>query len=136
MGRKRRKIIRRQPKPFPSLFLCPVCNTQAVSVTHVGGYTATVKCRSCGTEHEVPWYKSFMPVDAYSIYYDIATGRRSAEDVRREIEERAAQVARALEVTEAAEEEGVVEEGAAEEEAGPSEPPGPATAQSDTEQET
>lgn len=74
-----------------------------------------------------------MPVDAYSIYYDVTTGRRSAEDVQREIEERAARAARVMEEawTEAAEELAAEESGA-----DPAETTEPATAQDDTQQET
>jgi len=86
MGRKRRKIIRRQAKPYPKVFICPLCNTQAVTVTPEGRNIAVVKCGNCGVSHEVPWYRSYMPVDAYSVWYDVVTGRRSVEDLRKEIE--------------------------------------------------
>lgn len=86
MGRKRRKIIKKQAKPYPKVYLCPLCNTQAVTVTVEGRNIAVVKCGNCGVSHEVPWYRSYMPVDAYSVWYDVVTGRRSPEDLRREIE--------------------------------------------------
>lgn len=86
MGRKRRKIIKRQPKPFPSIFICPICNQQTVTVSKVNVNTAVVSCSSCGNELEVPWFRSFMPVDAYSIWYDVLTGRRSREEVARQVE--------------------------------------------------
>ncbi len=86
MGRKRRKIIRKQAKPYPKVFICPLCNVQAVTVTVESSKIAVVKCGNCGVSHEVPWYRSYMPVDAYSVWYDVVTGRRSVEDLRREIE--------------------------------------------------
>ncbi len=86
MGRKRRKIIRKQAKPYPKVFICPLCNVQAVTVTLEGRNIAVVKCGNCGVSHEVPWYRSYMPVDAYSVWYDVVTGRRSVEDLRKEIE--------------------------------------------------
>jgi transcription elongation factor Elf1 len=86
MGRKRRKIIRKQAKPFPKVFICPLCNALAVTVTLESRNIAVVKCGNCGVSHEVPWYRSYMPVDAYSAWYDVVTGRRSVEDLKREIE--------------------------------------------------
>ncbi|MCS7142309.1 MAG: hypothetical protein NZ920_00730 [Aigarchaeota archaeon] len=87
MGRKRRKIIKRQSKPFPRLFVCPICNLQSVTVTKERLHTATVSCSSCGNSLEVPWYRSFMPVDAYSIWYDVVTGRKTRDMIAKEVEE-------------------------------------------------
>lgn len=89
MGRKRRKIIRKQARPYPKVYICPLCNTQAVTVTVENRNIAVVKCGNCGVSHEVPWYRSYMPVDAYSVWYDVVTGRKSPEDLRKEIEKMA-----------------------------------------------
>ncbi|MEN3047189.1 MAG: transcription elongation factor 1 family protein [Candidatus Caldarchaeales archaeon] len=86
MGRRRRKIIKRTPKPFPKVFYCPLCNQQAVTVVNVSGYVARVSCGNCGVSHDVPWYRSSMPVDAYSIWYDVVMGRVTEEEVARKIE--------------------------------------------------
>ena len=86
MGRKRRKIIRRPPRRIPKVFYCPLCNQQSVTVVNVTTYSAEVSCGNCGTTHVVPWYRSSMPVDAYSTWYDVVTGRRKAEEVEAEVE--------------------------------------------------
>lgn len=86
MGRKRRKIIKRAPRRIPRVFYCPLCNQQSVTVVNVSGYSAEVSCGSCGTALTVPWYRSSLPVDAYSIWYDVVTGRRRAEEVEAEVE--------------------------------------------------
>ncbi len=86
MGRKRRKIIRRTARAPPKVFVCPLCGAQAVTVTQVMRFRAVVSCGKCGVSHEVPWLKSYLPVDAYSTWYDIVTGRVSPEKVREKIE--------------------------------------------------
>ncbi|MCS7118096.1 MAG: transcription elongation factor 1 family protein [Thaumarchaeota archaeon] len=86
MGRRRRKIIRRAPRPFPKVFYCPLCNQQAVTVVTVSGYVAEVSCGNCGVSHQVPWYRSSMPVDAYSTWYDIVMRRVSEEEVAQKID--------------------------------------------------
>ena len=86
MGRKRRKIIRRPPRRIPRVYYCPLCNQQSVTVVNVTTYSAEVSCGSCGTTHVVPWYRSSVPVDAYSTWYDVVTGRRKAEEVEAEVE--------------------------------------------------
>jgi transcription elongation factor Elf1 len=86
MGRKRRKIIRRPPRRIPKVFYCPICNQQSVTIVNVTAYSAEVSCGSCGTTHTVPWYRSSLPVDAYSTWYDVVTGRRKVEEVEAEVE--------------------------------------------------
>ncbi|MEM0445092.1 MAG: hypothetical protein QXO86_01645 [Nitrososphaerota archaeon] len=86
MGRKRRKIIRKPVRSPPKVFPCPLCGAQAVTVTHTQRFRAVVVCGKCGVSHEVPWLKSYLPVDAYSTWYDIVMGRVSAEKVRERIE--------------------------------------------------
>ncbi len=86
MGRKRRKIIRRPVRAPPKVFYCPSCGAHAVTVVHSERYRARVACGSCGLTHEVPWLGGYMPVDAYSTWYDIVTGRVSPEAVRAKIE--------------------------------------------------
>jgi transcription elongation factor Elf1 len=122
MGRKRRKIIRRPPRRIPKVFYCPICNQQSVTVVNVTAYSAEVSCGSCGTTHTVPWYRSSLPVDAYSTWYDIVTGRRRVEEVEAEVE-KLRQLYESIpeEVIEAVAEEGsgeAVEESSASEEGG------------------
>lgn len=77
MGRKRRKIVKKVIKPFPKLFTCPICNEVSVAVYHEeGSDAARVACGSCGASAEVRWLPAYMPVDAYSEFYDIVTGAR------------------------------------------------------------
>ena len=86
MGRKRRKIIRKPVRAPPKVFYCPSCGAQAVTVVGTVGYRATVTCGNCGRSHEVPWLRGYLPVDAYSTWYDIVTGRLSEEAVGKKIE--------------------------------------------------
>ncbi len=78
MGRKRRKIVRRRViKPPPKVFLCPLCNQEAVTVYHEKGSDhAKVSCGNCGVSVEVRWYPAYSAVDAYSEFYDIVTGAK------------------------------------------------------------
>lgn len=77
MGRKRRKIIKKVVKPFPKLFICPICNEMSVAVYHEeGSDVARVACGNCGASAEVRWLPAYMPVDAYAEFYDIVTGAR------------------------------------------------------------
>ncbi len=86
MGRKRRKIIRRPVRAPPKVFYCPSCGAHAVTVVHSERYRARVACGNCGLTHEVPWLAGYMPVDAYSTWYDIVTGRVSPDAVKAKIE--------------------------------------------------
>ncbi|GBC69180.1 hypothetical protein HRbin01_00874 [archaeon HR01] len=81
MGRKRRRIIKRAPKPLPKIFTCPVCSAFAVTVTHEpGSDKALVQCGSCKKSLEVPWYPAYSEVDAYSKWYDLVVkGEASVE---------------------------------------------------------
>jgi transcription elongation factor Elf1 len=77
VGRKRRKIIKKVVKPFPKLFMCPVCNEVSVAVyREEGSDVARVACGNCGASAEVRWLPAYMPVDAYTEFYDIVTGSR------------------------------------------------------------
>ncbi len=77
MGRKRRKIVKKVVKPFPKLFICPICNEMSVAVyREEGSDIARVVCGNCGARAEVRWLPSYMPVDAYSEFYDIVIGTR------------------------------------------------------------
>lgn len=74
MGRKRRRVIRKTVKPPPSIFVCPLCNHESVSVIHEkDSEFAKVTCAYCKVSMEVPWYPSYTLVDAYSAWYDMVT---------------------------------------------------------------
>ena len=82
MGRRRRKIIKKTVRPFPKVFVCPICNEQAVTVYHEEGTDyAKVVCANCGASATVRWLPSYMPVDAYAEFYDIVTGAKRAVEV-------------------------------------------------------
>ncbi len=83
MGRKRRKIIRRRVvKPPPKVFVCPICNQEAVAVYHEEGEEyARVVCASCKASAEVKWYPAYTSVDAYAEFYDIVTGAKKVVEV-------------------------------------------------------
>ncbi len=73
MGRKRRKIIKKTPKPFPKVFACPLCGALAVTVQHEkGSETALVMCGNCKVSSEVLWFPAYSTVDAYTKWYDKA----------------------------------------------------------------
>jgi len=114
LGRKRRKIIRRPIRSPPKVFVCPLCGAQAVTVGRAEGFRAVVSCGSCGVSHEVPWLKSYLPIDAYSTWYDIVTGRVSPEKVRERIAQLEAIPAPVVSGDMGVEEAGEVEEGAKE----------------------
>jgi transcription elongation factor Elf1 len=98
VGRKRRKIIKKVVKPFPKLFMCPICNEVSVAVYHEeGSDVARVACGNCGASAEVRWLPAYMPVDAYAEFYDIVTG------ARKPVEQTASQVAGTEGVPEAGE---------------------------------
>jgi len=77
MGRRRRKIIKKIIRPLPKVFVCPICNEEAVAVYHEeGAEYAKVICANCKASAEVRWFPSYMPVDAYAEFYDIITGAK------------------------------------------------------------
>ncbi|RLG07762.1 MAG: hypothetical protein DRN65_02895 [Thaumarchaeota archaeon] len=77
MGRRRRKIIKKVVRPLPKVFVCPICNEEAVTVYHEeGAEYAKVICSNCKVSAEVRWLPSYMPVDAYAEFYDIVTGAK------------------------------------------------------------
>jgi len=83
MGRKRRKIIKRRVvKPPPKVFVCPICNEEAVTVQHeADSEYAMVSCARCGASAEIRWYPAYSEVDAYAIFYDIVTGAKKPIEV-------------------------------------------------------
>jgi transcription elongation factor Elf1 len=83
MGRKRRKIVKRTPRPFPTVFTCPLCGAMAVTVTHEKrSSTAVVACGSCKASEEITWYPAYSTVDAYTKWYDKVTGGGKAVETR------------------------------------------------------
>ena len=78
MGRKRRKIIRRRVvKPPPKVFLCPLCNQEAVTVYHEeGSEYARVSCANCKVSVEVKWLPAYTAVDAFAEFYDVIMGSK------------------------------------------------------------
>lgn len=77
MGRRRRKVVKKVVKPPPRVFVCPLCNEEAVAVYHEEGEEyATVICANCKARAEVKWLPSYMLVDAYAEFYDIVTGAK------------------------------------------------------------
>ena len=71
MGRRRRKVIRRTVKPYPTMFLCPVCHHETVTVDlHRNEKKAIITCSNCSLTDEVEILPIHMPVDAYCLFYD------------------------------------------------------------------
>lgn len=83
MGRRRRKVVKKKiSRPPPKIFLCPICNVEAVTVLHQKGEDyAEVSCANCQTKVKIRWYPAYGDVDAYSEFYDIVTGRKKVEVV-------------------------------------------------------
>lgn len=83
MGRKRRKIIKKKVvKPPPKVFLCPICNEEAVTVRREeDGEYAQVVCARCGANARVKWHPAYTSVDAYAEFYDIVTGAKKPLEV-------------------------------------------------------
>jgi len=71
MGRKRRKELKVARKRLPSIFNCPNCGMNSVSV-EVNSSTgkATVKCGSCGRSGEYDLKGPQKKVDAYNMFVD------------------------------------------------------------------
>ena len=72
MGRrKRRTIIQRPKKKLPTVFMCPLCGRQGISIKIDNDrHVAKVKCVYCGVEDEVKVGKLAEPVDAYALFMD------------------------------------------------------------------
>jgi len=76
MGRRRRKIIKKTVRPPPTIFVCPLCSAQSVTVYHEpNSETAKVTCAACKASAEVQWFPAYTQADAYSEWYDIVTKR-------------------------------------------------------------
>ena len=71
MGRKRRKELKATHKRLPSIFNCPNCGMNSVSV-EIDGQTrkATVKCGSCGRSGEYTLKNLQKKIDAYNMFVD------------------------------------------------------------------
>jgi len=71
MGRKRRKEQKVTHKRLPSIFNCPNCGMNSVSV-EIDGQTrkATVKCGSCGRSGEYTLKTLQKKIDAYNMFID------------------------------------------------------------------
>lgn len=71
MGRKRRKELKVTHKRLPSIFNCPNCGMNSVSV-EIESQTrkATVKCGSCGRSGEYKLKLLQKKIDAYNMFVD------------------------------------------------------------------
>lgn len=85
MGRRRRKVVKRKVvKPLPTVFICPLCNEESVSMSYnKGDEYATVKCMKCGIEEQIKIYPNYLPVDAYCEWYDRVTRKVTSVDVEK-----------------------------------------------------
>lgn len=71
MGRKRRKELKVTHKKLPSIFNCPNCGMNSVSV-EIDNETrkAAVKCGSCGRSGEYVLKTLQKKIDAYNMFVD------------------------------------------------------------------
>lgn len=83
MGRRRRKIVKKKVvKPPPTVFICPLCNEESVSINYnKGDEYAIVKCMKCGAEENIKIYPNYLPVDAYCEWYDRIMKRASSSTI-------------------------------------------------------
>jgi len=72
MGRRRRKVVRRAKTKLPTVFLCPRCGKQSITVEiFPGGERAKVCCISCELIEELDTRPAFREIDVYCQFTDI-----------------------------------------------------------------
>jgi len=71
LGRKRRKELKVVRRRLPSIFNCPNCGVNSVSVEIEGAdKRAVVKCGSCGLAGEFQLKNIQKKIDAYNMFVD------------------------------------------------------------------
>jgi transcription elongation factor Elf1 len=85
LGRRRRKVVKKKIiKPPPTVFICPLCNEESVSISYnKGDEYAIVKCMKCGVEEHIKMYPNSLLVDAYCEWYDRVTKRVTTVDIEK-----------------------------------------------------
>ncbi len=71
MGRKRRKELKIVRKKIPTIFNCPKCGSNSVSVqVDRNSNNSFVKCGSCGLSGSFELKPIMKAVDAYNMFVD------------------------------------------------------------------
>jgi transcription elongation factor Elf1 len=85
LGRRRRKVVKKKIiKPPPTVFICPLCDEESVSINYnKGDEIAIVRCMKCGAEEHIKMHPNYLPVDAYCEWYDRVIKRTTTINIEK-----------------------------------------------------
>ena len=80
MGRRRRQVVRIPKKKLPTVYLCPRCGKQAISVEKSSeGNRAKVRCGNCELIEELETRPAFGEIDIYCQFTDMFYAKLAVE---------------------------------------------------------